>query len=222
MAMVALVTKLTEGPVLYRQTRIGEDGRHFTIYKFCTMKCDAERDGVAFARENDPRATRIGCFLRRTHLDELPQLWNVLKGEMSIVGPRPERPEFIELIEEAVPFWSRRLLVKPGITGWAQVRCGYASDCEAMETKLSYDLWYLRHRSLLVDLALCVMTFFAVARSRTGVRVTSPSVAGLALGRLAAPAPRRLARAARPGSPGKRYHASANRKMGAHVTARRS
>jgi len=162
LAVLALVMMLTDGCILYRQTRIGEDGRHFTIYKFCTMRCDAELDGVAFARDNDPRATRIGCFLRRTHLDELPQLWNVLKGEMSIVGPRPERPEFIEMIEAAVPFWSRRLLVKPGITGWAQVRCGYASDCEAMETKLSYDLWYLRHRSLLVDLAVCVMTFLAV------------------------------------------------------------
>lgn len=162
LAALALVTKLTEDSILYRQTRMGEDGRHFTIYKFRTMTCDAEDGGVAFARSDDPRAPRVGRFLRRTHLDELPQLWNVLRGEMSIVGPRPERPEFIEMIEAAVPFWSRRLLVKPGITGWAQVRCGYASDCGAMETKLSYDLWYLRHRGLLVDLAVCVLTFFAV------------------------------------------------------------
>jgi exopolysaccharide biosynthesis polyprenyl glycosylphosphotransferase len=164
MAVLALVTKLTGGPILYRQTRVGEDGRLFTIYKFRTMTCDAEQDGATLARADDPRATRIGCFLRRTHVDELPQLWNVVKGEMSIVGPRPERPELIETIEEAVPFWNRRLLVKPGITGWAQVCCGYAADCEAMETKLSYDLWYLRHRSLLVDLAVCVMTFFAIIR----------------------------------------------------------
>jgi len=162
MGVLALLTKTSRGPVLYRQTRMGEDGRPFTILKFRTMRCDAERDGAAFAGHDDPRATRVGRYVRRTHLDELPQLWNVLKGDMSIVGPRPERPEFIEMIEATVPFWSRRLLVKPGITGWAQVRCGYAADCEAMETKLSYDLWYLRNRSLLVDLAVCVMTVFSV------------------------------------------------------------
>ena len=162
MGVLALLTKTSRGSVLYRQTRMGEDGRPFTILKFRTMRCDAERDGAAFAGHDDPRATRVGRSVRRTHLDELPQLWNVLKGDMSIVGPRPERPEFIEMIEATVPFWSRRLLVKPGITGWAQVRCGYAADCEAMETKLSYDLWYLRNRSLLVDLAVCVMTVFSV------------------------------------------------------------
>jgi exopolysaccharide biosynthesis polyprenyl glycosylphosphotransferase len=162
LAVVALLTKTTPGPILHRQTRIGEGGRHFTIYKFRTMRCDAEHDGPAFSRQNDPRVTRIGSVLRRTHLDELPQLWNVLNGEMSVVGPRPERPEFIEMIEAVVPFWNRRLLVKPGITGWAQVRCGYASDCEEMEKKLSYDLWYLRNRGVLVDLSVCVMTLFAV------------------------------------------------------------
>ena len=164
LAALALATRLDGGPVLYRQTRVGEGGRSFTIYKLRSMCAEAEQDGARFAQGDDPRATRLGCFLRRTHLDELPQLWNVLAGDMSIVGPRPERPEFIETIESAVPFWSRRLLVKPGITGWAQVRCGYASDGEEMETKLSYDLWYLRHRSLLVDLAVCVMTVFAIFR----------------------------------------------------------
>jgi exopolysaccharide biosynthesis polyprenyl glycosylphosphotransferase len=162
LAALALVTKTTPGPILHRQTRIGEGGRTFTIYKFRTMRDDAEHGGPAFSDRNDPRVTGIGRMLRRTHLDELPQLWNVLSGEMSIVGPRPERPEFIEMIEAVVPFWNRRLLVKPGITGWAQVRCGYASDCEEMEKKLSYDLWYLRNRGVLVDLAVCVMTLFAV------------------------------------------------------------
>jgi exopolysaccharide biosynthesis polyprenyl glycosylphosphotransferase len=161
-ALVAFATRLSGGPVLYRQTRLGEGGRRFTIYKFRTMRCDAEPDGAAFSRVDDPRVTRLGTFIRRTHLDELPQLWNVLEGEMSVVGPRPERPEFIEMIEDAVPFWNRRLLVKPGITGWAQVRCGYASDCEDMRTKLSYDLWYLRNGSMLVDLAVCVMTLSAL------------------------------------------------------------
>ena len=122
------------------------------------MRCDAECDGAAFSCKNDPRVTPVGRVLRRTHLDELPQLWNVLAGDMSVVGPRPERPEFIELIEEKVPFWNRRLLVKPGVTGWAQVRCGYANEVEDMETKLSYDLWYLRNGSMLVDLAVCAMT----------------------------------------------------------------
>jgi hypothetical protein len=102
--------------------------------------------------------TPVGRFLRSTHLDELPQLWNVLRGDMSIVGPRPERPEFIELLEHEVPFWSRRLLIKPGVTGWAQVCSGYAADCGTAAEKLSYDLWYLRHRSLTVDLAACLRT----------------------------------------------------------------
>jgi exopolysaccharide biosynthesis polyprenyl glycosylphosphotransferase len=160
LAVLAIATKLSDGgPVLYRQTRMGEHGRRFRIYKLRSMRLDAEAEGAAFAAADDPRTTRLGCFLRRTHLDEIPQLWNVLRGDMSIVGPRPERPEFIARLEDAVPFWNRRLLVKPGVTGWAQVRCGYASDTEAMKTKLSYDLWYLRHQSLLLDLVVCALTF---------------------------------------------------------------
>jgi lipopolysaccharide/colanic/teichoic acid biosynthesis glycosyltransferase len=100
----------------------------------------------------------VGRVLRKTHLDELPQLWNVLKGDMSLVGPRPERPEFVQLLEESVPFWNRRLLIKPGLTGWAQVQCGYAADCPSTAKKLSYDLWYLRHRNVIVDLAICAKT----------------------------------------------------------------
>ena len=162
LGLLALVTMLTKDGILYRQTRLGERGHRFTIFKFQSMPCDTEHDGAAFARANDPRASRVGSFLRRTHLDELPQLWNVLRGDMSIVGPRPERPEFIEMIEATVPFWSRRLLVKPGITGWAQVQCGYAADTRQMERKLSYDLWYLRHRSLALDLTVCLMTIPAL------------------------------------------------------------
>jgi exopolysaccharide biosynthesis polyprenyl glycosylphosphotransferase len=155
---LALLTRLSAGRALYRQTRVGEGGRTFTIYKFRTMRCGAEPNGAMFACDDDPRVTRVGALLRRTHLDELPQLWNVLRGDMSIVGPRPERPEFVDMLETSVPFWSRRLLVKPGITGWAQVCCEYASDCHAMQEKLSYDLWYLRHRSVLVDAAVCART----------------------------------------------------------------
>ena len=134
-------------------------GAAFTIYKFRTMRADAEEGRPMWAEERDPRATGVGRFLRRTRLDELPQLWNVLKGDMSIVGPRPERPEFLADLQETVPFWTRRHLVKPGITGWAQVKRGYTADAEGTAEKLSYDLWYLRHRSLVIDLAICARTF---------------------------------------------------------------
>jgi exopolysaccharide biosynthesis polyprenyl glycosylphosphotransferase len=162
MLVAAAFVRLTPGPVIYRQTRVGEQGRHFTMLKIRTMRADAEAPGPAFAQREDPRVTRVGRVLRRTHVDELPQLWNVLRGDMSIVGPRPERPEFIPKLEEAVPFFTRRLLVKPGITGWAQLRHDYASDAEGAAEKLSYDLWYLRHRNLVVDLAICVKTFSSV------------------------------------------------------------
>lgn len=147
------------GPVIFTQTRLGEGGRCFTIYKFRTMRVDAEIAGAVWAAQNDPRITKTGKLMRKTRLDELPQLVNVLKGDMSVVGPRPERPEFLTQLEQAVPFWTRRHLVKPGITGWAQVRRGYAADAEGTADKLSYDLWYLRHRSLVIDLAVCAKTF---------------------------------------------------------------
>jgi exopolysaccharide biosynthesis polyprenyl glycosylphosphotransferase len=156
--LVALVGT-TRGPIIYRQTRVGEGGRRFTMFKLRTMRAGAEGAGEPrFAQERDPRVTRVGRALRQTHLDELPQLWNVLKGEMSIVGPRPERPEFIDLMEQSVPFWTQRLLVKPGITGWAQLCCGYAFDSTSAAQKLSYDLWYLRNRNVVVDLAICAKT----------------------------------------------------------------
>ena len=157
------------GPVFHHQVRLGEGGRPFKMLKFRTMVQDAEADGIArWAAAGDKRITRVGRVLRRTHLDEMPQLWNVLRGEMSIVGPRPERPEFLAAIAREVPHWSRRLMVKPGITGWAQVRSGYAADLSAAADKLSYDLWYLRNHNLLIDLAVCGRTFwrlFADSRS---------------------------------------------------------
>jgi exopolysaccharide biosynthesis polyprenyl glycosylphosphotransferase len=158
LGLMAVLAKTTAGPALHRQTRVGEGGHLFTVYKIRTMCSDAEHGGAAFACDGDPRVTRVGRILRRSHLDELPQLWNVLRGDMSIVGPRPERPEFIDRIENAVPFWNRRVLVKPGVTGWAQILGDYASDEAGMARKLSYDLWYLRHGSLLMDLAICVRT----------------------------------------------------------------
>jgi exopolysaccharide biosynthesis polyprenyl glycosylphosphotransferase len=160
---IVLVVRRTPGRVIYRQTRVGEGGKLYTMYKFRTMDEDAEEPGIpVFTEENDPRVTPSGRVLRRTHLDELPQLWNVLKGEMSIVGPRPERPEFVRMLENTVPFQARRVLIKPGITGWAQLRCDYASDSETAADRLSYDLWYLRHRNLTVDLAICAKTFSAL------------------------------------------------------------
>jgi exopolysaccharide biosynthesis polyprenyl glycosylphosphotransferase len=160
--VITVLVRLTPGRVIYRQRRVGEGGELFTMFKFRTMCAEAEADQAAYADLDDPRVTRIGRVLRMAHLDELPQLWNVLRGDMSIVGPRPERPEFVPMLEEAVPFFSRRLMIKPGVTGWAQLRADYSSDAEGAADKLSYDLWYLRHRNLLVDLAICAKTFSGV------------------------------------------------------------
>jgi exopolysaccharide biosynthesis polyprenyl glycosylphosphotransferase len=157
--LALLIAVLVGRPVLYRQVRLGEWGRPFTMYKFRTMGETAEeRGGAVFTDADDPRITSAGRLLRRMRLDELPQLWNVLAGDMSLVGPRPERPEFYATLEAEVPNWTRRHMVKPGITGWAQINSGYAYDLDTTSDKLSYDLWYLRHRSFLVDLMICVRT----------------------------------------------------------------
>jgi exopolysaccharide biosynthesis polyprenyl glycosylphosphotransferase len=174
--LLALFVRRTQGPLIFGQTRLGEHGKPFTIYKFRTMHADAESSGRAvWASTDDPRLTWPGSIMRRLRLDELPQLWNVLRGEMSLVGPRPERPEFLAELSESVPNWTRRHLIKPGLTGWAQVRQGYAAGAEEMATKLSYDLWYLRHRSLTVDLAILLRTLVVVVRGvRSASRGTSP------------------------------------------------
>ena len=159
----ALVRCSGPGAIFYRQKRLGEGGQMFEMIKFRTMIDGAEEQGTAvWAEEHDNRITRVGRFLRGSHLDELPQLWNVLRGDMSLIGPRPERPEFLELLQREVPFWARRVLVKPGITGWAQVQRGYASDTAGAAEKLSYDLYYLKHRSLLLDAAIVAKTAGAV------------------------------------------------------------
>jgi exopolysaccharide biosynthesis polyprenyl glycosylphosphotransferase len=169
--IVSLIVRATSpGPIFFRQLRLGEGGDLFEICKFRTMVEHAEKDGVAvWAKEDDARVTPIGRLLRRTRIDELPQLWNVLRGEMSIVGPRPERPEFLELLRETVPFWTRRHLVKPGITGWAQVRRGYTADVNGTADKLSYDLYYLKYRSFFFDLAIASRTF-GIVLSGSGSR----------------------------------------------------
>lgn len=147
------------GPVLYHQRRVGKEGRVFTIHKFRSMRADAEADtGAVWSRAGDPRVTPIGRFLRRTRLDELPQLWNVLTGDMSFVGPRPERPEFVAELTASIPFYGQRHVVRPGLTGWAQVRHSYGSDVEGALQKLQYDLFYIKHLSLSFDLFIVIET----------------------------------------------------------------
>jgi len=150
---VTLAIMLDDGrPIFYSQTRSGRGGQPYSILKFRTMRNDAEADGrPKWAKEDDERATRVGRILRRTHLDELPQFFNVLRGEMSLVGPRAERPELVELFQKHVPFYRARLMVKPGITGWAQINYGYASTIDETIVKLEYDLYYIKHRNILLD-----------------------------------------------------------------------
>jgi exopolysaccharide biosynthesis polyprenyl glycosylphosphotransferase len=157
--IIALLISLDDGgPVFFRQERIGRGRRPFLIWKFRTMREDAELDGPAWAVPNDARVTRIGRLLRRTRLDELPQFFNVLKGDMALVGPRPERPEFVRLLGRAVPFYQRRHLMRPGITGWATVRFGYGDSITDKWRSHEYDLYYLKHRSPLLDLEILART----------------------------------------------------------------
>jgi lipopolysaccharide/colanic/teichoic acid biosynthesis glycosyltransferase len=157
--LIVLLVKRTPGPLLYRQERLGQFGRPFTMIKFRSMIPEAETgQGALWAQKRDPRVIPGGSLMRRTRLDEIPQLWNVIRGDMSFVGPRPERPEFVSLLELEVPYWSARNLLKPGITGWAQIQAGYAADGEGAELKLAHDLWYLRHRSLVLDAVICLKT----------------------------------------------------------------
>jgi sugar transferase (PEP-CTERM system associated) len=157
------------GPLLYRQIRSGELGRPFTLYKFRSMRVDAEKLGARFAEENDPRITRVGRLIRKMRIDELPQLYNVLRGEMSMVGPRPERPVFIEQLEQEVPYFKQRLYVKPGITGHAQVRCRYGATAEDHLEKLQYDLYYIKSYSVMFDLSIILDTI-KVVLLRIGAR----------------------------------------------------
>ena len=144
----------SDGPVLYCQERVGEHGRTFTVYKFRSMRVDAERGTPRWATDGDNRVTRVGRFIRITRLDELPQLWNVLRGDMSFVGPRPERPFFVEQLEREIPFYQQRHSVKPGITGWAQVKYQYGSSVEDAMEKLRYDLYYIKHLSIALDISI--------------------------------------------------------------------
>jgi exopolysaccharide biosynthesis polyprenyl glycosylphosphotransferase len=159
LAVAAAAIKLGDGgPVFYRQRRLGENGQVFEIVKLRTMAVDAERGGPRWSEAGDDRVTRVGRLLRRTHIDELPQLWNVLRGDMTLVGPRPERPEIVARLEQQFPHYTRRHLVKPGIAGWGKLRCGYAGSELGKALELSHDLFYIKRRSILTDTLIMIET----------------------------------------------------------------
>ena len=159
----------SRGPGPYRQERLGLHGRIFSLLKLRTMRIDAEADGPRWATERDPRVTRSGAFMRASRIDELPQLINVLRGEMSLVGPRPERPYFVRQLVRIIPQYEERMLVLPGLTGWAQVNYPYGASVDDAQAKLAYDLYYLRNQSLLLDLHVLVATV-RVVLFRIGAR----------------------------------------------------
>jgi exopolysaccharide biosynthesis polyprenyl glycosylphosphotransferase len=170
MIVAGLAIKATSpGPILYNQQRVGMNGKVFTIHKFRSMRADAEATtGAVWATPGrDPRVTRVGAFLRRSRIDELPQLWNVLRGDMSLVGPRPERPEFVSQLTEQIPFYGQRHAVRPGLTGWAQVRYAYGASVEDAMEKLQYDLYYIKNRSIALDVYIIVETLKTVV-TRSG------------------------------------------------------
>jgi sugar transferase (PEP-CTERM system associated) len=166
--LVMLAVRLdSKGPVFYTQTRVGKGGRLFKVVKFRTMRQDAESGtGAQWAANNDPRITRVGKFLRTSRLDEIPQMWCVLKGDMAFVGPRPERPEFIEMLQEEIPFYFVRHMVRPGVTGWAQIKYKYGSTVEDAREKLQYDLYYIKNASIGLDLVILFLTVKTVLLGR--------------------------------------------------------
>jgi exopolysaccharide biosynthesis polyprenyl glycosylphosphotransferase len=155
---VMLIKKDSPGPAIFKQTRVGEGKKEFTLYKFRSMVQNAETNGAMWAQKNDPRVTQLGHWLRTTRIDELPQLINVLKGDMSLVGPRPERPEFVHDLEQVIPYYYIRHTVKPGITGWAQIMYPYGSTQEDALNKLEYELFYIKNMSLLLDVKILCRT----------------------------------------------------------------
>jgi sugar transferase (PEP-CTERM system associated) len=164
---VALAVRLSsKGPIFFQQTRVGVGGKNFKVVKFRTMFTDAEADGAKWATKNDPRVTRVGGFLRKTRIDEIPQLWNVLRGDMGFVGPRPERPEFVPWLTEELPFYYLRHLIRPGLTGWAQIRYQYGATLAETREKLEYDLYYIKHMSLGLDLLIMFETVKTIVRRR--------------------------------------------------------
>jgi lipopolysaccharide/colanic/teichoic acid biosynthesis glycosyltransferase len=167
MIIAAMIKLNSHGPILYRQMRVGKDGRHFKMLKFRSMKTDAEKHtGPVWAGRNDPRVTKVGRFLRKTHLDELPQFLNVVKGDMSLVGPRPERPFFVEKLSKEIPLYKHRHRVKPGITGWAQVKYKYDENIEDVRNKIKYDLFYIENNSWRLDLKILFNTVYVMVAGK--------------------------------------------------------
>lgn len=166
--LIALIIKIdSKGPIIFHQIRTGKNGKPFRAMKFRSMIDDAEKDGPQWAQKNDNRITRFGNIMRKTRLDEIPQLVNVLRGELSIVGPRPERPEFIKMLTEQIPFYQQRLLVKPGLTGWAQLLGpAYGGSVEESLEKVKYDLYYIKHRSLMLDINIILKTIKIILSGR--------------------------------------------------------
>jgi len=164
---IILAVRLSSpGPVFFNQTRVGHRGRLFTAHKFRTMRQNAEAAGAVWATKDDPRITPLGGFMRKTRLDEIPQLWNVLRGDMGFVGPRPERPEFVQWLSNEIPYYDLRHMIRPGITGWAQVRYRYGATLEETKRKLEYDLYYLKHLSLGLDLLIMFETIKTIVLRR--------------------------------------------------------
>jgi sugar transferase (PEP-CTERM system associated) len=164
---IILAVRLSSpGPIFYKQIRVGLRGRNFHVIKFRTMRQDAEAKGAVWATKNDPRITSLGRFMRKTRLDEIPQLWNVLRGEMGFVGPRPERPEFVQWLTSEIPYYELRHMIRPGITGWAQVRFQYGASLEETKQKLEYDLYYVKHLSVGLDLLIMFETIKTIILRR--------------------------------------------------------
>ena len=164
--IIMAVRLSSPGPIFFRQIRVGLGGRTFSVIKFRTMRQDAEASGAVWATKNDPRVTSLGGFMRKTRLDEIPQLWNVLRGEMGFVGPRPERPEFVQWLTNDIPYYELRHMIRPGITGWAQVRYQYGASLEDTRHKLEYDLYYIKHLSLGLDLLIMFETIKTIVLRR--------------------------------------------------------
>lgn len=167
--IISLAIKLeSKGPLIYKQKRIGLHGKEFTIYKLRSMVKNSEKDGIQWAKENDTRVTRVGKFIRKTRIDEIPQLWNILKGSMSFVGPRPERKKFVKELIQEIPFYNERHLIKPGLTGWAQINFPYGASVQDAKEKLQYDLFYIKNQSIALDISIILRTINTVFNKTLG------------------------------------------------------
>ncbi|MGB7923404.1 MAG: TIGR03013 family XrtA/PEP-CTERM system glycosyltransferase [Pyrinomonadaceae bacterium] len=165
--LTAILIKLeSSGPVLYKQERVGQNGRPFVLMKFRSMRVDAEKDGPVWARDRDDRTTRVGRIIRRIRVDEIPQFWNILRGDMNFVGPRPERPHFVAQLAQEIPFYEQRHLIAPGLTGWAQIKYPYGASIEDARQKLQYDLYYIKNQSLMLDAVIIFETVKTILFSR--------------------------------------------------------